>query len=256
MGGQPQNLDIYFPTGGDDINGPWPVVVYVHGGGWTQGDKTQGKWLANWLNPYGYMVVTVNYRMYPDFYFPAFIEDPKCAIRFLRAHAGRYRLNSNRIGVWGPSAGGHLALLLGTADKSAGWDVGEYPGQSSRVQAVVNIAGPSDLTVPGTPNLEPLIRLAFNAPPEDRAPYSPVMYASDDDAAFFIVHGDQDDVVPVQQGRAMYNVLTQAGASVQLVIAKNGNHSLAAAGKKPMSPSLPEILQMARNFLDAFLKSP
>lgn len=254
MGGQPQNLDIYFPTGGDDINGPWPVVVYLHGGGWTQGDKTEGKWLANWLNPAGYMVVMVNYRMYPDFYFPAFIEDPKCAIRFLRAHAGRYKLDSKRIAAWGVSAGGHLASLLGTADKRAGWDVGEYPGQSSLVQAVVDIAGPSDLTVPGTPKLEPLIKLAFNAPPEERGPYSPVTYASHDDPPFLIIHGDKDDAVLVQQGHAMYNAMRQAGVPAQLVIVKNGGHNLTATGAEPTSPTQAELGQIMLAFLKKVLK--
>jgi acetyl esterase/lipase len=255
MGDRQQTLDIYFPTDGNS-NGPWPVVVYIHGGGWTQGDKTQGKWLANWLNPYGYAVVLVNYRMYPDFYFPAFIEDPKCAVRFLRAHAREYSLNPRRMAAWGSSAGGHLALLLGTTNKNVGWDVGEYPGQSSRVQAVVDIAGPTDLTVRGTPNLEPLIRLAFNAVPKDRGPYSPVTYASADDPPIFMVHGDQDDVVQLQQSKTMYDALIQVGGQAQLVIAKNGTHSMTAAGNKPMTPSMPEILEMARQFLDAILKAP
>lgn len=253
MAGRPQELDMYFPTKGD-IDGPWPVVVYIHGGGWAQGDKTQGKWLANLLNPSGYIVVLVNYRMYPDFYFPAFIEDPKCAVRFLRAHAERYSLDPNRIAAWGSSAGGHLVMLLGTTDKEPGWDVGEYPDQSSRVQAVVNIAGPADLSVRGTPKLEPLMRLAFNALPEDRLSYSPIIYASADDPPFFIVQGDQDDVVPLQQSESMYNALTQAGVSAQLVIIQNGAHPMVPAGAKPMNPTPSEVLQMAYNFLEAILK--
>lgn len=253
MGDLPQKLDIYFPTGGDR-SGPWPVVVYIHGGAWTNGDKTQGKWLANMLNPGGYLVALVNYRTYPDFYFPAFIEDPKCAIRFLRAHAQTYSLNPRRMAAWGSSAGGHLTALVGTADKNAGWDVGEYLDQSSRVQAAVALAGPMDLSVPGTKKLEPQINLAFNAPPEERGSYSPLTYVSQDDPPFFIIQGDRDDVVPLEQSQAMYDALVNVGVPVQLVIAQNGNHSFVAAGNKPMSPSMLEILQMAVQFLDSILK--
>ncbi len=95
----------------------------------------------------GYLVVSVNYRLAAyNIKFPAMIQDVKCAVRYLRAHAGEYNLDPQRIGALGASAGGHLVALLGTSDKSAGWDVGEYLDQSSRVQAVVAEAVFSDFT--------------------------------------------------------------------------------------------------------------
>ena len=123
MGGQPQKMDVYFPNSG----GPWPVFLYVHGGGWNKGDKAEG---AGWryLNDHGYLVVSVNYRLAAyNIKFPAMIEDVKCAVRSLRAHAGEYNLNPDRIGVLGASAGGHLAALLGTSDPGAGWEFGRVP---------------------------------------------------------------------------------------------------------------------------------
>ena len=140
--GLPQKMDIYFPKSG----GPWPVFLYVHGGGWDKGDKAEGAgW--NYLNDKGYLVVSVNYRLAAyNIKFPAMIEDVKCAVRYLRAHALEYNLNPDRIGALGASAGGHLVALLGTSDKSAGWDVGEYLDQSSRVQAVIPEAVFSDFT--------------------------------------------------------------------------------------------------------------
>ena len=143
MDGQPQKMDLYFPGSG----GPWPVFLYVHGGGWNKGDKAEG---AGWryLNEQGYLVVSVNYRLAAyNIKFPAMIEDVKCAVRSLRAHAGEYNLDPDHIGALGASAGGHLVALLGTSDRAAGWELGEYLDQSSRVQAVVAQAVFSDFTL-------------------------------------------------------------------------------------------------------------
>lgn len=146
MDGVALNMDIYYPLG---TNGPAPVAVYVHGSGWTSGDKARGEGVRDIseLVARGYMVAAVNYRLAPRYKFPAQIEDVKCAIRFLRANAERYHLHPEKIGAWGGSAGGHLVALLGVTDATAGWDVGEYLAQSSRVQAVVDMFGPTDLTV-------------------------------------------------------------------------------------------------------------
>ncbi len=251
MGKQPQQMDIYFP----DKGGPWPVVFYIHGGGWSTGDKIEAGGLAQWLNPLGYVVVSVNYRMYPTFYFPAYIEDPKCGVRFLRAHAAEYNLNPNRFAAWGASAGGHLAALLGTADKSAGWDVGEYPDQSSRVQAVVDMAGPSDLAAGfEQTGLEAVILLGFDTVPDGKSKASPITYVSADDPPFLILHGDKDGLVPVEQGQAIYDALMKAGVPATLVIVKNGGHNITAVEAGPISPTKEEIDQILLDFLQKTLQ--
>ena len=137
--GLAQAMDIYYPPSG----GPWSGLIFVHGGGWAEGDKAPLP-----VNPAGagYLVASINYRMYPAYRFPAMIEDVKCAIRYLRAHAAAYNLDPDRIALIGHSAGGHLAALAGLAGESAGWDTGPYLEQSSRVQAVVVMSGPTDLT--------------------------------------------------------------------------------------------------------------
>src|SRR5512136_566995 len=97
MDGQAQRMDIYFPNSG----GPWPVLLYVHGGGWDKGDKAEG---AGWkyLNELDYLVVSVNYRLAAyNVKFPAMIQDVKCAVRYLRSHAGEYNLDPDRIGALG-----------------------------------------------------------------------------------------------------------------------------------------------------------
>jgi len=135
-------MDVYFP----DSGGPWPALVYVHGGSWMRGDKSEAMMFAGNMTSQGYLVVSINYRLYPPARFPAMIEDVKCAVRSLRAHAGEYNLDPDRIGAFGVSAGGHLVSLLGTSDQSDGWDVGEYLGQSSRVKAVIAMAPVTDLS--------------------------------------------------------------------------------------------------------------
>ncbi len=144
LDGQDLVLDLYFPS---ESAAPWPVVMYIHGGAWSAGDKRSGAGYVEVpaLREAGFVVAAVNYRLAPRYTFPAMIEDVKCAVRFLRAHAADYGLDPDHVGVWGGSAGGHLAALLGTSDASAGWDVGPYPDQSSRVQAVVDMFGPADL---------------------------------------------------------------------------------------------------------------
>ncbi|HZJ25177.1 MAG TPA: alpha/beta hydrolase, partial [Anaerolineales bacterium] len=116
MGAVNQKMDIYFPASG----GPWPVLAYVHGGSWMHGDKSEAILFAARMTSQGYLVVSINYRLYPEGKFPHMIEDVKCAIRSLRAHASEYNLDPNRVAAIGPSAGGHLVSLLGTSDASAG----------------------------------------------------------------------------------------------------------------------------------------
>lgn len=245
----PEKMDIYFPEQG----GPWPALVYVHGGSWMQGDKAEAAGLAKWLNPLGYIVVSLNYRMYPAVKFPILIEDVKCGIRSLRAHAAEYNLDVNRIGAYGASAGGHLVALLGTSDASQGWDVGEYTGQSSRVQAVVDISGPSDLTKM-YPNygLGTVIMMAFGIRVPQREAASPNTYASPDDPPFLVIHGEKDEVVPLEQGQLMYDALIKGGVSAQMVIVKGGNHALTAT--EGISPTRPEIDQLILDFLEKTLK--
>lgn len=243
VSGKPQQMDIYLPKTG----GPWGTVIYVHGGSWMTGDKAEAKGLADWLNPLGYAVVSLNYRMYPYVHFPALIEDPKCGVRFLRANAAKYNLDPQRFLAWGASAGGHLVALLGTADKSANWEVGEYLDQSSRVQAVVDMSGPANLALEfKNSGLLTVIMLAFASQPEQRVFGSPVTYASSDDPPFLILHGDKDPIVPLEQGQAMYDALIKAGVKAKFVIVKGGGHDLNAEGG---SPNKDEIGQMLLDFL-------
>ena len=140
-----RTLDLYLPAG--VAGGTSPALVYVHGGGFTGGDKAKGSGLAEIpaLAARGYVVASANYRLAPEHLFPAPIEDVKCAVRYLRANAETLGVDPSRIGIWGGSAGGNLALLAGLTD-DGDFAAGEHLEQSSGVAAVVDMFGPTDLT--------------------------------------------------------------------------------------------------------------
>jgi acetyl esterase/lipase len=241
-------MDVYFPEAG----GPWPVLAYVHGGSWMYGDKSEAIMFAHQMTIHGYLVVSINYRLYPAGKFPNMIEDVKCAIRSLRAHAGEYHLDPNRIAAIGPSAGGHLVALLGTSDQGAGWDVGEYLEQSSRVQAVVAMAAVTDLTQ-NFPNadIEAMRGVGFGE--DNLVQASPVTHVTADDPPFLLIHGDQDTVVPYEQSQLLYDRLLQMNLPAQLITVKNAGHTLTASDGSA-TPTLGEINQIILDFLEQYLK--
>ncbi|HEY2980704.1 MAG TPA: alpha/beta hydrolase [Anaerolineales bacterium] len=241
-------MNFYSPK---DVSGPTPLVVYVHGGGWSKGSKDGGAGMQDTpvLLDAGFSVATLDYRLAPQYKFPAMIDDVKCAIRSLRAHAAEYNIDADRIGVWGGSAGGHLVSLLGVTDEQAGFDVGEYLNQSSRVQAVVDLFGPADLTTGFSKGFTDVRDQVFGT--FDLALASPVTYISPDDPPFLILQGDADRLVPVSQSQELYDQLTAAGVDATLVIVHNGPHGL---GAPDQSPSREELTRMILQFFEENLK--
>jgi acetyl esterase/lipase len=256
VNGTAVKMDIYFPrTMGDD---PLPIVVYVHGGGWIAGNKNTdvGQLDIVGLVDNGYIAASIDYRLAPDYRFPAQIEDAKCAIRFLRANAEKYHLDPNKVGVFGSSAGGHLVALMGVTDQSAGFDVGEYLDQSSRVQAVVDLYGPTDMSILSNNAFTASVRMAvFGTLDTDVLLWgSAVSYVSSDDPPFLIMHGDKDNVVPLNQSVTLYEMLVAAHVPAQLVIVHNAGHSWEPVGGT-IDPSRTEITQLIVDFFDQHLKN-
>ncbi len=249
-------MDLVFPANG---SAPHPVVLNLHGGAWAEGSKSVGtSWLAApELVGRGYVFASIYYRLAPQHKFPAQIEDAKCAVRFLRAHAAEYSLDPNRIVALGSSAGGHLAALLGTTDAAAGFDTsGGWTNESSRVQAVVDLFGHADLayaiqhrervrmiaqSVFGTKSSEAILRRA-----------SPVSYVTPDDPPFLLVHGERDGMVPVRQSELMKAALEEQGVPVQLVVVKHAGHCLVPAGGRP-NPSRETLGRLIADFADRVL---
>lgn len=222
QGGHERNrLDLYLP---EQAARPLPVILWVHGGGWSKGDKTNGP--AFRFATKGYAVASMNYRFSQHAVFPAQIHDCKAAVRWLRANAKKYGLDADHIGAWGGSAGGHLVALLGT---TAGVKELEGPGgngdQSSRVQAVVDWYGPTDfLTVGAKDTRSNLLGGDPQQNKEKARKASPVTYVSKDAAPFLIMHGDEDKTVPISQSETFADALKKAGAEVTFVVVKGGKH--------------------------------
>lgn len=252
-GGVDLKMDVYFPR---NATGTTPLVVYVHGGGWRSGDKSGGAGMidAPALLDAGFTVASLDYRLAPQYTFPAMIEDVKCAIRSLRAHAGDYNIDPSKIGVWGGSAGGHLVNLLGTTDASAGFDVGQYLDQSSRVQAVVDMFGPADLTTGFSNGYEQVAQTVFGTTDFNDPIFktvSPVTYITADDPPFLILQGDADQTVPLSQSEEFYDKLTAAGVEARLVIVHDGPHGL---GSPNETPSRAVLTKMIVQFFEEHLK--
>ena len=243
-------MDMYFPKGTTGIT---PLAVFIHGGGWSKGDKSAGAGVADYpsLLDAGFTVASLDYRLAPQYKFPAMIEDVKCAIRSLRANANQYNIDPDRIGVWGLSAGSHLSILIGVTDQSAGFDVGQYLDQSSRVKAVVDMSGPASLGMNFSPAFVKARDEVFGN--YDLAKASPVTYVSPDDPPFLIIQGDKDIVVPIASGQAqeLYDKLTSAGVPAQMVVVKGGPHTLDAPNE---SPSRAELTKMIVDFFGRNLK--
>jgi acetyl esterase/lipase len=217
-----------------------------------RGDKSEAAAFARGMTAQGYLVVSINYRLYPAGRYPAMIEDVKCAIRSLRANASDYNLDPNRIGAIGVSAGGHLVALLGTSEASAGWDVGEHTDQSSRVQAVVAMAPVTDMTR-SFPNADIELMRQVGFGEDNILQASPITHVTGDDPPFLLIHGDRDELVPVEQSQRMYDRLVEANVPVQLVIVRNGRHSMTASDGSA-TPTLAEIDQIIQEFLAQHLK--
>jgi acetyl esterase/lipase len=236
-GEKAQLLDLYLP---EQAGAPLPVVLWVHGGGWTSGSKDGGG-PALFLVRSGFAVAAINYRLSSEAIFPAQIEDCKAAVRWLRANAATYHLDGNRIGAWGSSAGGHLVALLGTSGGEKALEgTGGNAGYSSRVQAVVDFCGPTDFQSfltqypersanPNTPEGKLL-----GGPLRDKQTLarkaSPTTYIDKTDPPFLIMHGDQDTTVPIMQSQVLYDKLNAAGVTATFEVIKGAGHGFGGQG--------------------------
>jgi acetyl esterase/lipase len=225
---------------------PSPAAVYVHGGSWVSGDYDTGGFIINRIGPAlaarGFVVVSLNYRLGPHDHWPAQIVDVKCAIRYLRANAARYHIDRAEIGAWGQSAGGHLVALLGTARRSAGWDIGAYRTQSSSVQAVVDMAGPSDLLTMGDQGdavlvAESFISLLGSVPGKqlgaDLKKASPTTYVKKGDPPFLILDSNNDEIVYPEQSEELAWYLGVGGVPHELLTVHDGGHEFNTVGEIP-----------------------
>lgn len=250
VGDKELKLDLAKPTEG---KGPFPVVVLYHGGGWRMGNKRDVRSWLPFFADCGYVAVSVGYRLAPDFTFPSQIEDAKTAVRFLRANAEKYQINKDRFAAMGWSAGGHLSCLLGLTDEKAGFEGTEYLRESSRVQAVVDYFGPTDLAgfakdaTAQRGMLGPFIGAKFDENPTAHEKASPIKYVSKAAPPFLIFHGTKDLVVPIEQSRQLAAKLKEVGVSAKLVEVPGEGHGW-------NGPAGVETTEETIKFLDEKLK--
>lgn len=259
-GGEKLMLDLAAPAEG----GPYPAVLLLHGGAWSLGsraDLSRGSRdknmkptpsLIEQVAARGYVVASASYRLSPKHKFPAHIEDARTAVRFLRTHAKKFNLDPDKIGAGGFSAGGHLALLLGTADKNS-FENAEYSEVSSRVQCVVSFFGPTDLSLYGASEglediyMVPLLGKTCKTDPAVYRRASPIDYVTKDDPPVLMIHGTADFIVPIIHSERMLKKLQDAGVTADLIAVKGEGHGWTG-------PVATRSTQDAIQFLDEHLK--
>jgi acetyl esterase/lipase len=252
-GYRPRLLDVHVPP----AEGPVPAVVWIHGGGWLEGDRRYPpptvpvELLHGTVLGAGLALVCVDYRHSLEAPFPAQLHDVKAAVRYVRHHAGALGIDPERIGAWGESAGGHLAALAGLVRTDAhGADLEGVEGvreEDSGVRAVVDWYGVSDLEaalaqplppLPGEPSYPNPVLTLLGGPEHQRRERaraaSPVTYATDGAAPpFLLIHGREDQVVPYSQSEALARLLKDAGAEVTLRPVEGADHIFLGSAEIP-----------------------
>jgi len=213
-------VDVHLPNGA----GPFPAAILVHGGGWVAGDKQQYiTYIFEPLSNAGFAWFSINYRLAPNYTFPADAEDVEEAIRWVKANAAKYHVDTNRIALIGESAGGHLVSFVGAR---------QAPG--TRVAAVVSMYGIHDFisaSLQWKPIPTEIMQLfGIKAVDADTAPVliraSPVTYVKKEMPPFLLMHGSKDEDVPYEQSVEMCQKMKQSGASCELITIEGAPHGM------------------------------
>lgn len=217
-------LDVYRPA----APGPHPVVLHIHGGGWTQGSREGAALRALPFLQMGFAVVNVSYRLARVAQAPAAVEDCLCALRWIARSAKEYEFDLSRVIVTGYSAGGHLALTSGMIPASAGLDR-QCPGpEMPKVAAIVNWYGITDVVdLLDGPNMKAYAVTWLGSLPDRDAVarrVSPLTYVRKDVPPVLTIHGDADPTVPYTHATRLHAALQAAGATSELVTIPKGGH--------------------------------
>ncbi len=232
---QDLKMDVIYPQ--ESVKEKWPCIVWICGGGWVQMDHHAHVPNFVELAREGYVIASVQYRDSNQTPFPGQLEDVKKAIRYLKAHADRYHIDTERFGVMGESAGGHLSSLVGTTGDRAEFDTGEYLSLSSAVQATCSWYVPSNFASM-RPSEDPEVLIQKGLSPEARLlnevsrgatdkvkQASPITYINSNTTPFLLIHGIEDVVVPHDQSVELYDALEAQDIPVDLISIEGANHA-------------------------------
>jgi len=209
-----------------------PLVVYVTGGGFVQATKEAALNLRTYVAESGYIVASVEYRTDRDgATYRDGIADVKSAVRFLRANAKKYGIDTQHVAVWGESAGGYLVAMVGVTNGLKAFDVGDNLDQNSTVQAVVDKFGPSDVSQVAS-DFDARVKADYAAPnavmhyvgQDIKTHANPLTYVNATAPAFLIMHGNKDRLVSPSQTLILHNALLAAGAPSTRYILDEADH--------------------------------
>lgn len=229
-----QSLDIYLPPSSE----PTPLVIFIHGGGWTYGDK-KSKVLSYYGEPLvkrGIAIASLNYRTHPESHYPDAYDDIACALGFLKNNAADFNINTHKWGIMGDSAGAELAAYTLQAQP-------EYP-----LVSFVGLYGPYDLGLQLTRTpLKDVSAVNFtgSSDPIFAASISPISQSIKVSASYLLIHGKDDRIVPPQQSKKYYDKITSAGAAARLIEVDNTGHYIAPTSQ----PSNAEIRRIVTDYL-------
>ncbi|AYA75575.1 alpha/beta hydrolase [Bacillus sp. Y1] len=261
----PLKMDILKPNS----KNPLPAVVFITGGGFMAANKDNYLQQRMDISEAGYVVTSIEYRVTPQSTFPSPLEDVKSAIRYLRANAAKYGIDPNQIAVMGSSAGGYLAALAGTTNDIKEYDKGDFLDESSKVNAVIDLYGLSDLTKVGEGYSQEVqeIHKSPSAPeamwvngaavfgpggsildnPDKATKANPITYVTKDDPPFLLMHGDQDTLVSPNQTQILHEALINKGVDSTRYVVKGAGHGGDVWAQ-------PKIVNLIIDFLDSHLK--
>lgn len=227
-------LDLYSP---EKMPAPAPGLIFIHGGGWQAGTTKDYSYYTLHFAQRGYVAASMTYRFSQEAGFPACVEDAKCAVRWMRAHAQEIHVDPDRIAVIGGSAGGYLSMMVGYSPEVAEWNSsGGYEGVSSAVAAVVDLYGPPDLTetaARGHETVTSFLKTAFYDTPVKYVQASPIFHLDAHDPPTMVIHGTLDDIVPVEYSDKLVERLKALGVPYRYARVDGWPHTMDIA--RPMT---------------------
>jgi acetyl esterase/lipase len=234
-----QVADVYMPPSGDiEHQARYPAILAIHGGAWVAGDKRFDALHCRKMAEQGYVVMAINYRLAPKHKHPAQIDDCREALRWLSHHADQYHIDPTKLGVWGYSAGGHLAALLATDRKT----------QDPQIKVCVAGGAPVDLRMipEDSRALAGFLGGTRRSIAEVYLKASPIEHVSSDDPPMMLYHGDADELVPIAFASKMHKKLQETGIATEYLVLPGRSHIMAFVDAKGITRSI--------EFLDRYLK--